>query len=168
MALWDNESQVTLTTHKAAREMGLEPTPGPPLKLMGVGDSQKMRSTVRYKIPLFDTGGRTVKVTAYGRDHIMAPLEAVNSTWIRAVLPEVQTGGLEAASGRVDLLIGLDNYKLFPMEHRRVQDAMLQRSRFGIGWIASGRPPGQGDPATSAETATGGEEATSAETATGA
>jgi hypothetical protein len=64
LALWDNGSQVTLTTHKAAREMGLEIIPGPPLNLMGVGDSQKTRSTVRYKIPLFDTGGRTVEVTA--------------------------------------------------------------------------------------------------------
>ncbi len=36
------------------------------------------------------------------------------------------TGGLEAASGRVDLLIGLDNGRLFPVEHGRVQDAMLQ------------------------------------------
>ena len=57
LAFWDMGSQVTLTTHKAAREMGLEPIPGPPLNLMGVGDSQKTRSTVRYKIPLFDTGG---------------------------------------------------------------------------------------------------------------
>jgi hypothetical protein len=64
LALWDIGSQVTLTTHKAAREMGLEPIPGEPLNLMGVGGSQKTKSTVRYKIPLFDTGGRTVEVTA--------------------------------------------------------------------------------------------------------
>jgi hypothetical protein len=38
-------------------------------------------------------------VAAYGIDHIMAPLEAVDSTWMRAVLPEAPTGGLEAASG---------------------------------------------------------------------
>jgi hypothetical protein len=154
---------VTLTTHKAAREMGLEPIPGEPLNLMGVGGSQKTKSTVRYKIPLFDTRGRAVEVTAYGADHIMAPLEAADSTWMRAVFPEVPTGGIEAASGRVDLIIGLDNGKLFPVEHSRVQDAMLQRSRFGTGWMASGRPPGQGDPATSSEAATGAEEAGSAE-----
>jgi hypothetical protein len=45
---------------------------------------------------------------------------------------------------------------------------MLQASRFGTGWIASGRPPEQGDPATSTEAATGAEEAASAEAATGA
>jgi hypothetical protein len=47
LAFWDMGSQVMLTTHKAAREMGLEPILGPPLNLMGVGDSQKTRSTVR-------------------------------------------------------------------------------------------------------------------------
>jgi hypothetical protein len=101
LAFWDIGSQVTMTTHKAAREMGLEPIPGPPLNLMGVGDSQKTRSTVWYKIPLFDTGGRTVEVVAYGMDHIMAPLEAVDSTWMRAVFPEVPTRGLEAACGEL-------------------------------------------------------------------
>jgi hypothetical protein len=168
LAFWDNGSQVTLTTHKAAREMGLEPIPGPPLNLMGVGDSQKTRSTVRYKVPLFDTGGRTVEVAAYGMDHIMALLEAVESRWMRAVFPEAPTGGLEAASGRVDLLIGQDNYRLFPVEHRRVENAALHRSRFGTGWIASGRPPGPGDPATGAEKTTSAGVRTSAEAATGA
>jgi hypothetical protein len=41
LAFWDTGSQVMLTTHKAAKEMRLEPIPGPPLNLMGVGDSQK-------------------------------------------------------------------------------------------------------------------------------
>jgi hypothetical protein len=33
LAFWDNGSQVTLTTHKAAKEMGQEPIQGPPLNL---------------------------------------------------------------------------------------------------------------------------------------
>ena len=154
LTLWDTGSQVSLTTHEAARGMRLEPIPGPPLNLKGVGDSQRTRSTVRYKIPLFDTGGRMKEVTAYGIDHIMAPIEAIDPKPMRAVFPEVPTGGLEAVSGRVDLLIGHDNFRLFPVEHKRVQNAMLARSHFGTGWIASGRPLGQGDPATSTEEAT--------------
>jgi hypothetical protein len=165
LAFWDNRSQVTLTTHKAAREMGLEPIPGPPLNLTGVGDSQKTRSTVRYKVPLVNTRGRTVEVAAYGKDHIMAPLEAVSPAWMRAAFPEAPTRGLEAACGRVDLLIGQDNLRLFPVEYKRVENAALHRSFFGTGWIASGRPPGPGDPATGAEMATGAGMRTSAEEA---
>jgi hypothetical protein len=51
--------------------MGLEPNPRPPLNLMGVGNGQKTRSTVQYKVPLVDTRGRTVEVAAYGMGHII-------------------------------------------------------------------------------------------------
>ncbi len=47
LTLWDTGSQVSLTTHEAARGMGLEPIPGPPLNLRGVGDSQKTKRIVR-------------------------------------------------------------------------------------------------------------------------
>jgi hypothetical protein len=124
--------------------MGLKPIPGPPLNLMGVGNGQKTRSTVRYKVPLVDTGGRTVEVAAYGMGHIMDPLEKVDLRLMRAVFPEAPTGGIEATGGRVDLLMGQDNLRLFPVEDRRVEDAALYRSHFGTGWIASGRPPGPG------------------------
>jgi hypothetical protein len=168
VAFWDTGSQVTLITHKTAKEMGLKPIQGPPLNLMGVGDNQKTRSTVRHKIPLVDTGGRTVEVAAYAINHIMDPLEAVDPTLMRAVFPEAPTGGIEAASGGVDLLIGHDNLRLFPVEHRRVEDAALHRSLFGTGWIASGRPPGPGDPQTSAGLTASAGVRTSAEAVVGA
>ncbi len=183
---WDTGSQVMLMTHKAAKDMGLEPIRGPPLNLMGVGNGQKTRSTVRYKVPLVDTGGRTVEVAAYGMGRIMDPLEAVDPLLMRAVFPEAPTGGIEAASGKVDLLMGHDNLRLFPVEHRRVEDAALHRSRFGTGWIASRRPPSPGSlksvmgiaasagvttsagPATSAGSATSTGTATSLDKATNA
>jgi hypothetical protein len=166
-------------THEAAKDMGLKPIPGPPLNLMGVGNGQKTRSTVRYKIPLVDTGGRTVEVAAYGMGHIMDPLETIDPVLMRAVFPEAPTGGIEAASGRVDLLMGHDNLRLFPVEHRRVEGAALHRSHFGTGWIASGRPPSPGDlksamgmtasvrVRTSAGSATSADEATGEEKAAG-
>jgi hypothetical protein len=155
-------------THEAAKDMGLEPIPGPPLNLMGVGNSQKTRSTVRYKIPLVDTGGRTVEVAAYGMGHIMDPLETIDPKQMRAVFPEAPTGGIEAAGGGVDLLMGHDNLRLFLVEQRRVEDAMLHRSRFGTGWIASGRPPKPGDRASAKGTAASAGVRTSAGSATSA
>ncbi len=43
--------------------------------------------------------------------------------------------------GKVSLLMGQDNLSLFPTEWRRVGNATLYMSRFGTGWIASGKPP---------------------------
>ncbi len=142
VTFWDTGSQVTLMTHGAAKGLGLKPIPGPPLNLMGVGNGQRTRSSVRYKVPLVDTGGRTVEVAAYGMSHIMDPLEETDLPLMRAVFPEAPTGGIEAVEGKVDLLMGQDNFRLFPIEQRRVEDAALYRSRFGTGWIASGVPPG--------------------------
>jgi hypothetical protein len=47
VTFWDTGSQVTLMTHGATKSMGLKPIPGPPLNLMGVGNGQRTRSTVR-------------------------------------------------------------------------------------------------------------------------
>jgi hypothetical protein len=73
--------------------MILELILGLPLNLMGVGDSHKKRSTVWYKVPLVDTWGWTMDVDAYGMNQIIAPLEAIDPTLMRAIFPEALTGG---------------------------------------------------------------------------
>jgi hypothetical protein len=66
LVFWDTGSQVTLVTHKVAQAMGLPAIPGSPLRLEGIGDGHRPRSTTRFKVPLVDTGGRVITVTAYG------------------------------------------------------------------------------------------------------
>ncbi len=46
-----------------------------------------------------------------------------------------------STSGEVGLLMGQDNLSLFPIERQRVGNAALYMSRFGTGWIVSGKPP---------------------------
>jgi hypothetical protein len=142
LMFWDTGSQVTLTTHKLAQALKLTPLPGYLLDLTGVGSEQKTRSTVRYKVPLVDTGGRIVSVQAYGIESITSPLKAVDPALMRPLFPVAPPGGIIGAEGEVDLLIGQDHLRLFPVEKRRVGDAALHGSRFGTGWIASGRPLG--------------------------
>jgi hypothetical protein len=123
-----------------AEELGLRPIGGPPLRLNGLGSGPVVWSTARYKIPLVDVGGRVVELTAYGLDQITTNVEAVNPDSMQAMFPEVPSGKLEGASGRVSLLVGQDNLKFFPVENRRNSDAALHRSQFGTGWVASGKP----------------------------
>ncbi|MFN9982658.1 MAG: hypothetical protein ACK53Y_22205, partial [bacterium] len=61
---------------------------------------------------------------------------------LRQAFPEVPEGGLEGASGRVSLLIGQDNLRLFPTEVRRAGGLALFKSQFGTGWMASGNAGG--------------------------
>jgi hypothetical protein len=66
-----------------------------------------------------DVGGRVVELTAYGLDQITTNVEAVNPDSMQAMFPEVPSGKLEGASGRVSLLVGQDNLKFFPVEKQR-------------------------------------------------
>jgi hypothetical protein len=140
LVFWDTGSQVTLITQKMAHALGLVAIPSLPLRLEGIGEGHRPRAATRFKVPLVDTGGRTIVVTAYGVDVIMSPLVGGDITLMRETFPEVPAGGLVSASGEVSLLMGQDNLCLFPAERRRVGNAALYMSRFGTGWITSGKP----------------------------
>jgi hypothetical protein len=116
LVFWDTGSQVTLVTYKVARAMGLPAIPGSPLRLEGIGDGHRPRAATRFKVPLVDTGGRVITVTAYGVDSIMSPLGGGDITLMREAFPEVPTGGLVPAVGEVSRLMGQDNLSLFPTE----------------------------------------------------
>jgi hypothetical protein len=141
LVFWDTGSQVTLVTQKMAHAIGLTAIPSSPLRLEGIGDGHRPRAATRFKVLLFDTGGRVITVTAYGVDNIMSPLAVGDVTLMRETFPEVPAGGLVSTSGEVSLLMGQNNLSLFPTERRRVGNAALYMSRFGTGWIASGKPP---------------------------
>jgi hypothetical protein len=110
---------VTLVTQKMARALGLAAIPSSPLRLEGIGEGHRPRAETRFKVPLVDTGGRT-----------MSPLMGGDAALMRETFPEVPAGGLVSASGEVSLLISKDNLSLFPTERRRVGNAALYMSRF--------------------------------------
>jgi hypothetical protein len=125
LVFWDTGSQVTLVTQKMARALGLAAIPSSPLRLEGIGEGHRPRAATRFKVPLVDTGGRTIIVTAYGVDVIMSPLMSGDAVLMKETFPEVPAGGLAPASGEVSLLMGQDNLSLFPAERRRVGNAAL-------------------------------------------
>jgi hypothetical protein len=141
LVFWDTGSQVTLITYKVTRALNLPAIPGSPLRLEGIGDGHRPRAATHFKVLLVDTGGRAITITAYGLDNIMSPLDGGDITSMREAFPEVPTGGLVPAAGEVSLLMGQDNLSLFPTERQRIGNAALYMSRFGTGWIASGKPP---------------------------
>jgi hypothetical protein len=99
LVFWDTGSQVTLITQKMAHALGLMAIPSSPLRLEGIGEGHRPRAATRFKVPLVDTGGRMIAVTAYGVDVIMSPLVGRDITLMRETFPEVPAGGLVSASG---------------------------------------------------------------------
>ena len=138
LVFWDLGSQVTLVTTQYAEEHRLQEMGRSSLRLSGLGSGPSIKATVKYKVPLLDTGGNVIEVVAHGLDHIASNLEAVDPRVLKEPFPEVPPGGIEGASGRVSLLMGQDNLRLFPVEARRHAGLALFRSRFGTGWVISG------------------------------
>jgi hypothetical protein len=79
--------------------MGLPAIPSSPLRLEGIGDGLRPRAATCFKVPLVDTGGRVITVTAYGVDNNMSPLGGGDITLMKEAFPEVPTGSLVPAAG---------------------------------------------------------------------
>jgi hypothetical protein len=62
------------------------------------------------------TDGQKVELVTHGLETIASNLDTIDPQILRQAFPEVPEGGLEGASGRVSLLIGQDNLRLFPVE----------------------------------------------------
>ena len=101
------------------------------LKLSGLGSGPALKATYRYKVTLTRTDGQVVELIAHGLETIASNLDAIDPRVLRQAFPEVPEGGLEGASGRVSLLIGQDNLRLFPTEVRRTGGMALFKSQFG-------------------------------------
>jgi hypothetical protein len=142
LAFWDLGSQVSLVTTQYAQERKLVQMGRSSLKLSGLGSGPALRATYRYKVTLTRTDGQTVELVAHGLETIASNLDAIDPRILRQAFPEVPEGGLEGASGRVSLLIGQDNLRLFPVEVRRAGGMALFKPQFGTGWMASGNAGG--------------------------
>jgi hypothetical protein len=142
LAFWDLGSQVSLVTTQYAQERKLAQMGRSSLKLSGLGSGPALRATYRYKVTLTRTDGQIVELVAHGLETIASNLDAIDPRVLRQAFPEVPEGGLEGASGRVSLLIGQDNLRLFPTEVRRAGGMALFKSQFGTGWMASGNAGG--------------------------
>jgi hypothetical protein len=147
LAFWDLGSQVSLVTTQYAQERKLEQIGRSSMKLSGLGSGPALRATYCYKVTLTRTDGQKVDLIAHGLETIASNLDAIDPRILRQAFPEVPKGGLEGASGRVSLLIGQDNLRLFPVEARRSGGMALFKSQFGAGWMASGNAGGIESPA---------------------
>jgi hypothetical protein len=142
LAFWDLGLQVSLVTTQYAQERKLVQMGRSSLKLSGLGSGPALRATYRYKVTLAGTDGQIVELIAHGLETIASNLDAIDPRILRQAFFEVPEGGLEGASGRVSLLIGQDNLRLFPVEIRRAGGMALFKSQFGTGWMASGNAGG--------------------------
>ena len=135
--LYDSGSNINLIRHAYAQELGL---PGSPVSqvLQVTGKEPEQQDTFLYNIPLRRTRGEIEYVAAYGIQNITAYLSPVSLVPIITFFSAVRLKDIQRPIGKVDLLLGVHEARLFPTSLESHDNLLLQRSIFGSGLLLSG------------------------------
>jgi hypothetical protein len=137
-AFWDSGAQLTMIAHARAAECGLRRRRAPPLEVVAFDGGATLVDT-GYHVPLVLVDGGVYNVFAYGVDEIATDLRhTLKDSSVLADFPEVTWEQVEGLSGQVELLIGMDNCRVFPAERSRKNSVALWASQFGTGWMLAG------------------------------
>ena len=139
--LYDSGSNVNLIRHAYAKQLGLSgSTVSQTLQV--TGREPELQQTVLYNIPLRRASGEVEHVTAYGISDITANLHPVNLAPIIVFFSGIQLKDIQRPTGKVDLLLGIHEARLFPSHVLHSHDnLLLYQSSFGSGLLLVGHYP---------------------------
>ena len=144
VALFDTGSQITLITEYFAKLNKLDRIGDSKIVVHGIGEREVLPGG-KYEVPLRKRNGDVLRVVAHGVDRIVSALpmidwEAIGDKF--ALIPESQ---VTFPTGHVDMLVGLDNAYIHPIEVHRTGGVILYLSQFGekYPWILAGNLGGQ-------------------------
>jgi hypothetical protein len=130
--LWDTGAQISLVTHRYAREARLKKCPAS-IQISGVGAGNKNNSKVQYRALL----GSIAEFTPYRVEKITGDAVSMNLDKARALFPSAACK-LESLEGPVHILIRMDHMKDAPQEQDRAEGVVLYHSKFNTGYVACG------------------------------
>ena len=138
--LYDSGSNVNLIRHAYAKELGLSGSTVSQ-SLQVTGREPEQLQTVLYNIPLRRASGEIKNITAYGIPDITANLTPVNLAPIIIFFSGIRLKDIQRPTGKVDLLLGVHEARLFPKSLDSHDNLLLQTSVFGSGLVLSGYHP---------------------------
>ena len=132
---------MNLIRHAYAKQLGLSgSTVSQTLQV--TGREPELQQTVLYNIPLRRASGEVEHVTAYGISDITANLHPVNLAPIIVFFSGIQLKDIQRPTGKVDLLLGIHEARLFPSHVLHFHDnLLLYQSSFGSGQLLVGHHP---------------------------
>lgn len=111
--LWDPGANMSLITHRAARQMGLKGKPIA-LSLTKVGNITEKFQSRAYIVPLMDNSGQEWTVHAYGIEQETSEIGQFNVANVTKLSRGITEKDIKRPTGSVDLLIGTDCCMLLP------------------------------------------------------
>ena len=113
-------------------------------KLVRSGGDTKDWETKSYKVPLLNSDGKLIILTAMGVDEISSeimPAKVEPALKVFSQFPDLKLKSIRRPSGTVDLLIGLNFMEVHPVEVARKEGLSLWKSKLGPGYLLGGTHP---------------------------
>ena len=141
LAFHDNGSNVTMVRNELAEKLGLAGS-DVKHKLVRSGGDEMDWETKAYNIPLLNSEGKQVVLTAMGVDEISSEIKPADVEPALKVFPQIpDLKSIKRPSGKVDLLIGLNFLEVQPTEVAREEGLSLWKSKLGSGYLLGGTHP---------------------------
>jgi hypothetical protein len=123
-----------MLTHKRATAAWLQPEEAAPLNVKGF----RIKGVVldkSYHVPLRIKDNSTCTLFSYGVDKIVTDINCGLDWEAAAAFPQVNLEDLKDAAGWVDILLGFNNFEIFPKEVARKDSLALWSFQLGTGWM---------------------------------
>ena len=127
--LWDSGAQVSLITHKKARELGLSGTSAS-VTIVKIGNVRETINTRIYEVPIVDSNGEVEMFQAYGIPQISSGIEAIQVDELAKEL-DVNTDDLARPTGEIEMLIGYEYAGFHPERIKSKEHLLLLQNKFG-------------------------------------
>jgi hypothetical protein len=137
MTFWDHGSTTALVTFDYAERAGLQGVDCC-FDLAGIGDKREKYNTKLYIVKLKDRQGKMHDVCAFGIEKITGDMSACDVNDVVQLFQDVGPVEVEVPAGHVDLLVGMSNVDLLPVQEVTREKVALFRSQFGTGFLLGG------------------------------
>ena len=127
--------------NELAKKLGLVGTDVNNKLVRTCGDAMDWE-TKSYKVPLLNSDGNVVILTAMGVDEISSEIKPAKVEPALKVFSQIQDlESIRRPSGTVDMLIGLNFMEVQPVEVARKEGLSLWKSKLGPGYLLGGTHP---------------------------
>ena len=129
--LWDSASNLSFTTSRKAKELGLVGKPVT-LSMTTVGGVKKVQQTIQYKLTLIDENSKRVEIDVIGLDKISNNITKIDLEPFLKLFNTIKGSAISRPeNGEVDVLIGYDYAGYHPVRIQASGHLMVLTNRFG-------------------------------------
>ena len=156
MVMFDSGSQITLVTRECAEFLNAKAVGISCVEVVGIGCGKTNPDQI-FEVPVYDTHGNLTEFLAHGVPELSVAISPYDKQIFHEAFPYISLQKMSQPTGKIEILIGLDNAHLMPKEVGRMGRLLLYKTQFGSGppFVVAGALVGDGAEAMALATKVG-------------